>query len=222
MYIRLSQNGELLHMDRVRFQNNQAYSRGGALYMDAAGPFLPKARLTNLLFTGNSLTSATAEDAVVGINGQFTSLEVEMSHVTAVDNSAVTFLIAWPGSDLGDVLTVTVKNTLLSFFTNAFAANEWENGEVVIQHENTLTQYVTNLHQTVGGSPTFTAVNPLTGDPKLSATYHLQSGSAAIDAGVDAGVTTDLDGEARPNGAAPDIGADEFVVYDIFLPAIVR
>lgn len=45
--------------------------------VDAAGPNLPKARLSNLLFTGNSLVSATAEDAVVALDGTFTSLEVE-------------------------------------------------------------------------------------------------------------------------------------------------
>ena len=39
--------------------------------------------------------------------------------------------------------------------------------------------------------------------------YHLTEPSAAIDAGIDAGVTTDIDGEVRPQGNAPDIGADE-------------
>ena len=35
------------------------------------------------------------------------------------------------------------------------------------------------------------------------------SGSAAIDAGVNAGVTTDIDGDARPLGSTYDIGYDE-------------
>ena len=49
-------------------------------------------------------------------------------------------------------------------------------------------------------------VDPLHGD------YHLRFGSAAINRGVDAGVTTDLDGNPRPYGAGFDIGAYEFVV----------
>jgi uncharacterized repeat protein (TIGR01451 family) len=55
----------------------------------------------------------------------------------------------------------------------------------------------------VWGDPAF--VDPDAGD------YHIAPGSAAIDAGVDAGVTTDIDGEPRPMGTGFDIGADEYV-----------
>lgn len=40
--------------------------------------------------------------------------------------------------------------------------------------------------------------------------YHLQPGSPCIDAGTDAGVYTDIDGDQRPQGAGFDIGADEY------------
>jgi PKD repeat protein len=39
--------------------------------------------------------------------------------------------------------------------------------------------------------------------------YHIDPGSAAVDAGVDADVAWDVDGEPRPMGAGYDIGADE-------------
>jgi len=39
--------------------------------------------------------------------------------------------------------------------------------------------------------------------------YHLLPGSPAIDAGTDAGVLHDLDGDPRPIGPRPDVGADE-------------
>jgi len=53
--------------------------------------------------------------------------------------------------------------------------------------------------------------------------YHLAEGSAAIDAGVDAGVTTDIDGHFRPKGDGCDIGADEFgQQWDIYLPLVVK
>jgi len=62
----------------------------------------------------------------------------------------------------------------------------------------------------VAGTPSFTSVDPVIGDPVLDLEYRLQAGSAAIDAGVDVGVTYDIDHGLRPFGSAPDIGIDEF------------
>jgi uncharacterized repeat protein (TIGR01451 family) len=52
------------------------------------------------------------------------------------------------------------------------------------------------------GDPAF--VNPAAGD------YHIGFGSAVIDAGADAGVSTDIDGDPRPIGPGYDLGADEW------------
>jgi uncharacterized repeat protein (TIGR01451 family) len=54
----------------------------------------------------------------------------------------------------------------------------------------------------IWGDPAFVA--PDAGD------YHLKPASAAIDTGLDAGLTADIDGEQRPVGSGYDIGADEF------------
>jgi parallel beta-helix repeat protein len=60
-----------------------------------------------------------------------------------------------------------------------------------------------------GGSCSFTTL--YLADPLLAADgYHLQPTSPAIDTGLNAGVTTDIDAGVRPKGSAPDIGADEF------------
>ncbi|MEA3345441.1 MAG: NosD domain-containing protein [Chloroflexota bacterium] len=59
-----------------------------------------------------------------------------------------------------------------------------------------------------------------TGDPAFVApdtdNYHIQWASAAIDAGVDAGVTMDIDGQPRPIplGGGFDLGADEWTRPD--------
>ena len=65
--------------------------------------------------------------------------------------------------------------------------------------------------------------NDCSGDPAFDTDgYHLTSSSAAIDAGVDAGVTTDIDGDARPRGAGYDIGADEFGQWYVYLPLVMK
>ncbi len=46
-------------------------------------------------------------------------------------------------------------------------------------------------------------VDPAVGD------YHIGAGSPAADAGLASDISTDLDGDPRPAGTAPDIGADE-------------
>ena len=51
--------------------------------------------------------------------------------------------------------------------------------------------------------------------------YHINAGSAAVDAGIAAGVLHDIDGDRRPMGTAPDLGADEFGLM-LFLPLILR
>lgn len=51
--------------------------------------------------------------------------------------------------------------------------------------------------------------------------YHIGLGSAAINAGIEAGVSRDIDGEPRPVGSAPDLGADEYVQW-VYLPLVLR
>jgi hypothetical protein len=55
-----------------------------------------------------------------------------------------------------------------------------------------------------------TVQNEHTGDAAFAPDgYHLTDGSAARDEGVDAGITVDIDGEARPTHDGYDLGADE-------------
>jgi Periplasmic copper-binding protein (NosD) len=70
----------------------------------------------------------------------------------------------------------------------------------------------------IDGDPAF--VNPADGD------YHIGPRSVAIDAGVDLGVPVDIDGDARPYHAWPDVGADEAMWADVkiylYVPLVTR
>jgi len=74
------------------------------------------------------------------------------------------------------------------------------------------------------GDGSITVLNETAGDPLFEVDgYHLREGSAAIDEGVATDVTTDIDGDRRPLGDGPDVGADEYgdLTY-VYLPLVVR
>jgi parallel beta helix pectate lyase-like protein/uncharacterized protein DUF1565 len=80
---------------------------------------------------------------------------------------------------------------------------------IVYRNESGITDYATGAGTVLS--------NNLTSDPKFvnaaAGDFHLQAGSPAIDKGADLrpqGVTTDFEGNPRPQGSALDIGADEW------------
>jgi hypothetical protein len=79
----------------------------------------------------------------------------------------------------------------------------------------------TPITTSAGATASVSVQGQRTGDPAFAADgYHLTAGSAAIDAGVDAGVLIDVDGDRRPIGR-PDLGADEWAVR-VYLPLVLR
>ena len=81
---------------------------------------------------------------------------------------------------------------------------------------------ITNTNLILGGMPIIAPTDVKSGDPLLNDSYLLMAGSAAIDVGLDVGLTWDLFGEARPYAGIPDIGADEFVLHLVHLPRIAK
>jgi hypothetical protein len=114
-------------------------------------------------------------------------------------------------------VTLYLTNTIVAShtwgITNTFPASS------TVHADHTL--FWANTHNGIQGT------NPVSGNPAFAADgYHLGSDSAAIDRGVNAGVATDIDGEARPIGCTFDIGADEFftslVCQYIHLPLVLK
>jgi hypothetical protein len=109
-------------------------------------------------------------------------------------------------------ISVTEGNTV-SLQATLWGAGSWAN-DADWDGGGTILVGARNLWE----NPAFVA--PEAGD------YHLRADSAAIDAGLEAGVETDIDGDSRPDRCFPDLGADEHVTgldcIRIYLPFVLR
>ena len=131
-------------------------------------------------------------------------------HWTLVNNGSYA-LVANGGS-------ATLTNTIVATHT---VAGFWGSN---ITADHTL---FFNSGTPCGGGATCT--NAISGDPAFvdpdAGDYHIGPDSAALDAGIDAGVYSDIDFQPRPY-QAPDLGADEYfppgALRRVYLPLIMR
>ena len=76
--------------------------------------------------------------------------------------------------------------------------------------------------QNTGGGGNIYLTDEATGDPGFRADgYHIGPGSAAIDWGLATSTADDIDGDSRPIGSGPDLGADEAWLFAT-LPLVRR
>lgn len=115
------------------------------------------------------------------------------------------------GQDIGIYVSGGINDSSAHLEGTLWGSGIWANGTDWAGDGEIVTGTVN-----IWGNPGF--LDPDSGD------YHLGFRSAAIDAGVDSGIPTDIDGETRPAGAGYDIGADEFTGTRIklFLPILMR
>jgi hypothetical protein len=115
-----------------------------------------------------------------------------------------------------DYVALFLTNTIVVSHTWGITSAFPASSTVLADH----TLFWANIHDGIRG------VNPVDGNPTFAADgYHIGPGSA-VDAGVNAGVITDIDGDPRPDGCFPDIGADELVTglgcWRVHLPLVLR
>jgi len=132
---------------------------------------------------------------------------ITVTHNTMVSNGT--------GIGIGDNMTATLVNNIVVSHTIGITVTA-PDGNVFADH----TLFWGNADDGIRGA------NPVDSDPAFVNTnvgdYHIGPDSGAIDAGVDAGVATDIDGDPRPIGPGYDIGADEFRQRYIYLPVVEK
>ena len=179
-----------LALTGTQFSSNTAVE-GGGIYQGGSGA----GRLVNALFARNA-ASGNGSAIYLGSSGV-----VEILHTTIASPTVGAGAAIYVNFD-----PVNITNTIIAGYTTGIQ----QAGSSTVYQDYNLFYNTTPTAGTVGGG-----THSFTGDPAFvninTDDYHLTGASAAIDAGFDAGVTTDLDGTARPfpQGGRFDIGAYE-------------
>ncbi|MCP4544403.1 MAG: PKD domain-containing protein [Chloroflexi bacterium] len=179
----------------IVFSNTAGY--GGGLRLDQSD-----VALTNNILTDNRAYFAGSGLHIFGSSSKL--LHTTIARNNGGDGSGISIPHEWYGdraySSVALTNTILVSHTVGISVTggNTITVNGilWHNTPITVFQAVTATVTIQNQHE---GDPAF-----------ASDGYHLLDTSAAIDQGVDAGVMTDIDDQARPQGAAPDLGADEY------------
>jgi fibronectin-binding autotransporter adhesin len=234
---------DLVTINRNRIQKNLAsrygWGYGGGLYLRASN----RINLDSNIISEN-IAAANPNAAGWGGGAYLAWNEAQFSNNVFADNHAITTGsgLYLAGSTLRLVHTTVARNhggDAGIYVGSTPWGDDRSNVEmlntIIVSHtvgitvtaNNTLTLNATLWHANTddfGGDGTLNHAQDYAGDPDFSADgYHIQSGSAAIDQGVDAGVTTDVDGEARPQGGGYDLGVDEQLkIFRVYLPMMAK
>jgi predicted outer membrane repeat protein len=187
-----------LAMNVTAFIENAA-AQGGGLYLgyDGYGSVVNSLFARNAapagmaLFLDSTHSTTIAHDTIVGL-GQVGSAAIRTTTGTVGITDTIIARHTVGISNTGG--TITEDYNL--FFNNGL--DTWS--------------VITGTHSLIG-DPRF--VNPAANN------FHLNAGSAAIDAGTNVNVPIDFEGDMRPQGGGVDIGFDEYLPR-LYLPLVLR
>ncbi len=207
--------GSIVRFDACAFYDNSAGNVGNVVHLGHKGT--GELTVTNCLIYDNKSTGSSNRLFHVRRNSSFvncTFVGNEVAKNGMIRNHAES--VDMDGDDVNDELNDTTN------VVNCIFANNVVKNQVLRSRNNDFTIAATNClffgNTKTNGQPAnnMQSGRPETGsisaDPLLDANYVPGAGSPAIDAGVDVsaeGVTTDYNGNPRPQGAAYDIGAYE-------------
>lgn len=183
---------------------NDASQAGGGISMFNCYPTCEPLFLNNVVADNTvSWSSSWGAGIFVG-GGDPTLLHTSITRNTGGDGSGVS-VRPWIGS-----VTVTMTNSILVSHTVGISVTDGNTVMLdgVLWHSTPVT-----VSPGAGGS--VTVQHQYSGDPMFAVDgYHLSSSSAALDKGINSVVVSDIDGDTRFFGNAPDLGADEWAIIE--------
>ncbi len=218
-------------LEKMTIYDNTAEGHGGGLYVSGSNGLMLQsshlysntARDTEAMGGGIAVVSSKrlelvntiiADNTLLGTYGaglaawgeEFNLADVTLIHTTLARNT---------GSDGSGVYvsygTAKLTNTIL--VSHTFGVYADTEGEVSLESTLWGADAWANDSDHGGAGTTMMGTHNYTGTPDFlnaaAGDYHIGTASAARNMGVDVGVTTDIDGDARPFEGQPDLGADE-------------
>jgi len=190
--------------EAVYLGHSEAHVEGNRVLQNdtASGVYLIYGSGNGVTLVNNWIAGSETYNVYVGTSATY-PLTATLMHNTLVGAGATYGVYLANYSRVEMVNTIVVSHTW--GITNTFAPTSI----VGVDH----TVFWANTYDgirgawPIDGDPAF--VNPANDD------YHIGLSSAAIDAGVNVGVPVDIDGDARPYHAFPDVGADEAMWPDV-------
>ncbi|MEI6915347.1 MAG: right-handed parallel beta-helix repeat-containing protein, partial [Armatimonadota bacterium] len=216
IYVWSSTSGTPL-IARNTISGNTAYHKGGGIMC----------AYSNVLISGNMIYNNGAADG----NAYSVYRKEEGGGIYCTDSTVVITnnTMCWNGAAYGGGAICLTKDFSTSSATingNIFYNNQASVGlgwaiynktttdEVHLDYNDAYSTYVTNSYHNVTPGPHEMYVDPKFVNYNFSnPDYHLAIGSPCLNAGYSSAPglqTTDIDGQARINGPAPDMGCDEY------------
>ena len=207
--------GSRIDIERNIITKNSAESLGAGLYL--RGVASTQLTLTNNIISDNNITGTLfASGSGVYIKGFVPRfLHTTIARNTGGGGSGV--VLSSAGAQFINTILVghTTGIIVPSDCTATLQATLWGGGAWANTSDWSGAGTILTGTINIWGDPAF--IDPDNGD------YHIGRDSAAIDAGVDAGVLEDIDGDPRPLDSGFDIGADEHKCsHIIYLPLTLK
>ena len=200
---------------------------GGGLFLSQTQPWLERNLILKNVAAGGSqgrgggvrllgCAAFTLTNNIIALNGA----SALGSGVAILDSTGWLAHNTIAENALGDRVGVAVAGSSMVGLVNNIVASH----TVGITHTGSgivAAQYTLFDGNTLDYGSGVSSANEVPGPAGLSPSYHLYAYSGAIDRALPlAQVTDDVDGDVRPQGAGPDVGADEARM--VMLPLVLR